>query len=99
MKTARQVRRDAKRLWRLCLVDGWLDDSRVRQVVDRVIESWRADGDDVIAAAYGGVRLHPVLLARAAWPLVPDEGARVLEGRLVSCDDLTAPGDVDFAGD
>ena len=78
------------------LADGPELDPRA---VDRVIESWRADGGDVIAAAYGGVRLHPVLLARAAWPLVPDEGARVLEGRLVSCDDLTAPGDVDFAGD
>jgi CTP:molybdopterin cytidylyltransferase MocA len=78
------------------LADGPELDPRA---VDRVIESWRADGGDVIAAAYGGVRLHPVLLARAAWPLVPDEGARALEGRLVGCDDLTAPGDVDFAGD
>jgi hypothetical protein len=41
------------------------------------------------------VRLHPVLLARAAWPLVPDSGARALPARLVACDDLTPPGDVD----
>ncbi len=78
------------------LADGPELDPRA---IDRVIESWRADGGDLVAAAYGGVRLHPVLLARAAWPLVPDEGARVLEARLVGCDDLTAPGDVDFAGD
>jgi nicotine blue oxidoreductase len=65
------------------------------RAVDRVVESWRAEGADVVAAAYRGLRLHPVLLARAAWPLVPDEGARGLEARLVACDDLTPPGDVD----
>ena len=65
------------------------------RAVDRVVESWRAEGGDVVAAAYGGQRLHPVLLGRAAWPLVPDEGARGLEARLVACDDLTPPGDVD----
>jgi CTP:molybdopterin cytidylyltransferase MocA len=63
--------------------------------IDRVIESWRADGGDVVAAAYGGIRLHPVLLARSAWALVPDEGAKGLEARLVACDDLRPPGDVD----
>jgi CTP:molybdopterin cytidylyltransferase MocA len=63
--------------------------------VDRVIESWRADGGDVVAAAYAGVRLHPVLLARPVWALVPDEGAKALAARLVACDDLRPPGDVD----
>jgi nicotine blue oxidoreductase len=66
------------------------------RAIDRVVESWRAEGGDVVAAAYGGQRLHPVLLARAAWPLVSDEGARGLEARLVACDDLTPPGDVDL---
>jgi CTP:molybdopterin cytidylyltransferase MocA len=75
------------------LADGPELDPRA---VDRVVSAWRAGGGDVVAAAYGGVRLHPVLLARAAWPLVPDEGARGLEARLVSCDDLTPPGDVDL---
>ena len=74
------------------LADGPELDPRA---VDRVIESWRREGGDVVAAAYGGVRLHPVLLARSAWPFVPDEGARGLEARLVDCDDLTPPGDVD----
>ena len=74
------------------LADGPELDPRA---VDRVVDSWREDGGDAVAAAYGGVRLHPVLLARAAWPLVPDEGARALEARLVACDDLTPPGDVD----
>jgi nicotine blue oxidoreductase len=74
------------------LADGPELDPRA---VDRVVESWRAEGGDVVAATYAGVRLHPVLLARAAWSLVPDEGARGLEARLVACDDLSPPGDVD----
>ena len=67
------------------------------RTVDRVVADWRANGGDVVAATYGGVRLHPVLLARAAWPHIPDEGARSLPARLVPCDDLTPPGDVDFS--
>ena len=67
--------------------------------VDRVVEAWRASGEAVVAATYGGVRLHPVLLARAAWGAVPDEGARQLPALLVPCDDLGAPGDVDRPDD
>lgn len=63
--------------------------------VDRVVEDWRARDGDVVAASYDGVRLHPVLLARATWNSVPDAGARSLPARLVPCDDLTPPGDVD----
>jgi nicotine blue oxidoreductase len=74
------------------LADGPELDPRA---IDRVIASWQADGGDVVAAAYDGVRLHPVLLARPAWSLVPDEGARALDARLVACDDLSPPGDVD----
>lgn len=64
--------------------------------VDRVVRSWREEGGDVVAATYGGVRLHPVLLARQAWPDIPNEGAKALPARLVACDDLTLPGDVDL---
>ena len=67
--------------------------------VVRVIEAWRAHGDDVLAASYGGERGHPVLLARAAWDAVLDEGARALAPMLVPCDDLGAPGDVDYPDD
>jgi CTP:molybdopterin cytidylyltransferase MocA len=67
------------------------------RAVDRVIEDWRANGGDAVAASYGGVRLHPVLLARAVWDDVPDEGAKSLPARLVACDDLRPPGDVDVA--
>jgi CTP:molybdopterin cytidylyltransferase MocA len=65
------------------------------RAIDRLVESWRLEDGDVVAATYGGVRLHPVLLARGAWPLVPDAGARGLEARPVPCDDLVPPGDVD----
>ena len=74
------------------LADGPNLDARA---IDRVVAAWHFDGGDVYACTYGGVRLHPVLLARKAWPLVPDAGARALEARLVECDDLTPPGDID----
>ena len=65
------------------------------EAVDRVIAAWRATAEEVVAATYDGVRLHPVLLARSAWDRVPDEGARDLPAQLIPCDDLGAPGDVD----
>ena len=39
MKTTKRLESDAKHLYRLCLVDGSLDEDRVRQVVRRVLES------------------------------------------------------------
>ena len=65
--------------------------------VERMIGVWRARGEPVLAASYGGERGHPVLLARLVWGTVPDEGARGLPALLVPCDDLGAPGDVDRA--
>lgn len=65
--------------------------------VDRVIARWRDERAPVVAATYEGTRLHPVLLDRAAWQTVPDEGAKGLDAVLVSCDDLSPPGDVDVA--
>ena len=65
------------------------------EAVERVAAAWRDGRGDVVAASYAGARGHPVLLARAAWESVPDEGARALEPVLVPCDDLGSPGDVD----
>ena len=65
--------------------------------IDRVVAAWRKTGAEVVAASYDGDRGHPVLLARAAWDAVPDEGARALEPLLVACDDLGSTGDVDSA--
>ena len=67
--------------------------------IERVITSWRDEGGEVVAASYGGVRGHPLLLTRSRWSDVPDEGLRVASPRLVPCDDLGAPGDVDTPGD
>jgi F-type H+-transporting ATPase subunit delta len=44
MKNVKQVRRDARQLFRLCLVDGLLDEGRVRQVARHVIEANRRGG-------------------------------------------------------
>ena len=67
--------------------------------VDRVVSSWEGDGGDVVAASYDGIRGHPLVVDRAVWTSVPDEGLRMLEPRLVPCDDLGFPGDVDTPAD
>jgi CTP:molybdopterin cytidylyltransferase MocA len=80
----------------VCLADG---PDLAPEAIDRVVSAWRAGAGEVVAASYGGVRGHPVVLARSAWPRVPDEGARALDAALVPCDDLGAPGDVDTPAD
>ena len=67
--------------------------------IDRVLEVWRESGAEVVAATYGGDRGHPVVLSRAVWEQIPDQGARPLPALLVPCDDLGAPGDVDLPKD
>jgi CTP:molybdopterin cytidylyltransferase MocA len=67
------------------------------RAIERVVAAWRDGAGERVAATYGGVRLHPLLLARAVWAEVPDAGLRDLPAALVACDDLNAPGDVDFA--
>jgi molybdenum cofactor cytidylyltransferase len=76
------------------LGDGPTIDPRA---IDRVIGVWRETGAARIGATYGDIRLHPLLLARSAWDEIRDEGLRALRVELVVCDDLNAPGDVDFA--
>jgi nicotine blue oxidoreductase len=67
--------------------------------VDRVMAAWRTRGTPVVAASYGGARGHPLVLARVAWGEIPDEGLRSQDVVLVPCDDLGAPGDVDYPED
>jgi len=69
------------------------------EAVERVVAAWRAEGAPVVAASYGGVRGHPLLVARAAWGKVPDAGLRAVDPLLVPCDDLGPPGDVDHPSD
>jgi CTP:molybdopterin cytidylyltransferase MocA len=78
------------------LADG---PSLASAAIDRVVAEWRASGAPIVAASYAGVRGHPLLVAREAWGEIPDEGLRVFEPRLVPCDDLGEPGDVDTPAD
>jgi nicotine blue oxidoreductase len=68
------------------------------QAVERVVDEWRKRGG-VVAASYRGARGHPLVLGRADWGEIPDEGLRGSAVRLVPCDDLGAPGDVDTRED
>jgi F-type H+-transporting ATPase subunit delta len=49
MKNVKQIKRDARQLLRLCLVDGLLDEDRVRQVVRQVIEANRRGGPALLS--------------------------------------------------
>jgi CTP:molybdopterin cytidylyltransferase MocA len=80
----------------VCLADG---PNLAPEAVSRVLEAWRADGGEVVAASYGGARGHPLVIGRAAWASVPDEGLRGLPVKLVPCDDLGTPGDIDQLSD
>ncbi|HYY32852.1 MAG TPA: NTP transferase domain-containing protein [Gaiellaceae bacterium] len=80
----------------VCLADG---PNLAPEAVGRVLEAWRAGAASVVTASYAGARGHPLVLGRAAWSSVPDEGMRALPAVLVPCDDLGAPGDVDTRED
>jgi CTP:molybdopterin cytidylyltransferase MocA len=80
----------------VCLADG---PNLAPEAVRRVLEAWRRDGDEVVAASYGGARGHPLVIGRSAWASVPDEGLRGLPVKLVPCDDLGTPGDIDQLSD
>ena len=67
--------------------------------VERVLAAWRETGSALVAASYGSVRGHPLVIARSAWEDITDEGLRAREPLLVPCDDLGPPGDVDFPDD
>lgn len=69
------------------------------EAVHRIVASWEREGGDVVAASYAGVQSHPLLVARAAWDTIPPVGLRGRAVRLVACDDLGAPGDVDCPDD
>jgi CTP:molybdopterin cytidylyltransferase MocA len=68
------------------------------EAVERVLATWRERGG-IVAASYSGARGHPLILGRADWEGIPDEGLRDRPVLLVPCDDLGAPGDVDTPED
>jgi nicotine blue oxidoreductase len=62
--------------------------------VARVLDDWRAGGG-IVAASYDRARGHPLVVGREDWEGVPDGGLHERPARLVPCDDLGAPGDID----
>ena len=57
MRTTKRNMRTARRLYRLCLVDGLLDESRARLVVRRIVESKRHDGVGILGHFQRLIRL------------------------------------------
>jgi F-type H+-transporting ATPase subunit delta len=58
MKTSRQTQREAGKLFRLCRVNGSLDETRVRQVVQRMIAAGRPAALRVLSRFHRLVRLE-----------------------------------------
>ena len=83
MKTTRQIKREAKRLFRFCLVNGLLDEARTRRIVQRIIDAKRRGGLDLLSHFQRLVKLD---LARhtaqveSAMPLPEDLRASVRAG-------------------
>jgi F-type H+-transporting ATPase subunit delta len=75
MKTKSKARRTARQLFRLCLLDGALDDNRVRQVAQRVGGSKRRGAVAILSAFRRFVRTERdrhVALVESATPLSYD---------------------------
>ena len=49
MKASRRDRRDAMHLWRLCVVEGVVDERRARRVVSRIVESGNSHGSAILS--------------------------------------------------
>ena len=60
MKTTKQTKREAVRLFRLCFVNGVLDEGLARQVVQRIVEAKRRGGLTLLAHFQRLVRLEIV---------------------------------------
>jgi len=83
MKTSRQTKREAERLFRLCLINGLLDESRTRQVVERIIEAKRRGGLALLSYFRRLVKLESARHAaevESATPLPADLRTRIQAG-------------------
>ena len=83
MKANRKVKRAARKLFRLCLVNGALDEGRVRQVAQSIAASGRRGALAILADFQRLVRLdsdrHSALV-ESATPLLPDMRADIQAG-------------------
>jgi len=83
MKITKRAKREAKQLFRLCLVNSLLDENRVRRVVEHVVAAGRRDSPAILSH-FG--RLVKLDLARhtatieSATPLPADLEAAVAAG-------------------
>ncbi len=83
MKTTRQTKREAKRLFRFCLVNGLLDEARTRQVVQRIIDARRRGGLALLSHFQRLVKLDSArhtAEVESAMPLPEDLRASVQAG-------------------
>ena len=83
MKTTRQIKREAKRLFRLCLVNGLLDEACARRVVQRIIDANRRGGLALVSHFKRLVKLDSArhtAQVESAVPLPEDLRARVQAG-------------------
>jgi F-type H+-transporting ATPase subunit delta len=82
MQAPRKAKRTARQLFRLCLVDGRLDEARVRQVARRIAESKRRGTLAVLSALQRLVRLERdrhTASVESAKPLTEDVRRNVQE--------------------
>ena len=80
MKTRKQIKREARHLFRLCFVNGSLDGSRVQQVLQRILESKRRGFLTLAGQFQRLVRLDQLQHSaevQSATTLPPDQRANV----------------------
>jgi F-type H+-transporting ATPase subunit delta len=99
MKKSKQVKQEARRLFRLCLVDGSLDEVRVRRVVQAILEAKRRGCYALLSNFLRWVkrdRSRHAAEVESATPLPPDLQANVATG----LDRVYGPGlSISFAQD
>jgi F-type H+-transporting ATPase subunit delta len=83
MKTTKRARREARRLYRACVVDGLLDEGRARQVVERVAAARRRGSLPILThfqRLVGLDRVRHSAVVESATPLAPEVRASVEAG-------------------
>ena len=83
MKITKTAKREAKQLYRICLVNGLLDEIRIRQVVGRLAATDKRAGPPILAHFLRLVKLNWVrhmATIQSAVPLADDMQAGVQTG-------------------
>jgi len=83
MKINKQAKREGKQLFRFCLVNGLLDENRVRNVVRHVVAAGHRDGPAILSHFRRLVKLdiaRRTATVESAAPLPPDLQADIEAG-------------------